>query len=66
MHFVKTVAVLVTSGHPTTMIHRLVHVTPLRSSSINIIFVRIHQRSQLDELFNDRLNGYLPYIVQHP
>jgi len=36
--------------------HRFVFVTPVRQPTKNIVFVRIDQRTRLDELFDDRLD----------
>nr|VFK02055.1 MAG: hypothetical protein BECKH772A_GA0070896_102515 [Candidatus Kentron sp. H]VFK03077.1 MAG: hypothetical protein BECKH772B_GA0070898_103252 [Candidatus Kentron sp. H]VFK04651.1 MAG: hypothetical protein BECKH772B_GA0070898_104701 [Candidatus Kentron sp. H] len=65
MYFAKSITILITSIFAVAMANRFVSVPPLRQTSIDIIFIRIHKGSWRNRGWNNRMDGFLFHILQH-
>ncbi len=66
MHFMKAIAIFITGIFTGRMIDRLVLIAPFFEARVNIVLVRVHQAAGLNHLRQDRLDGHLLDVGQHP
>jgi hypothetical protein len=66
MHLVKAVPIVIPRIFPPTVADRLVAIAPLRQPSVDIVFVGVNLRARGDELGDQRGNGLLLDVFQHP
>ncbi len=65
MHFMDAIAILIARVFTCRMINRLVLVAPVVQSGIDIVLVGKNQTSELNGLFENRLDRLLLDIRQH-
>jgi len=64
MNLVTSIPIFISSVLSRPVTHRLVFVAPFQQPTVNVVFVRVDQRSRLDKLLNDRLDRRLLHILQ--
>ena len=65
MDFVKAIAIVIPSVFPRRMIDRFVTEAPSFQTRVDVVFISENQASQLNGLFENRLDRFLLHIRQH-
>jgi hypothetical protein len=65
MHFTKAVLIVIPCVFTLAMIHHFMGIAPFFQPVIDAIVIRINERVRDNDLFNERLNGFLLDILQH-